>query len=333
MKRIMALGLVMGGLACGSGSEETPPVSAGTSEETRRCAIERGLRESSDSGVRLIGEITTPPCDYPSSDGSWPELVTFAEVLGLSPQRGSERLAAAIQHNAANEHAAWSPHAPYSTSLDLIESCVQRSIHTNRPLAMHVAESPAERELLTSGSGPFAETLQGLGVWRDGLFPWCDDPLGMLIDKLSQAPRVLLIHGNDLRPSEIERLSQHSHISVVFCPRTHAFFQHDRHPIDQLTAAGVRVALGTDSRASNPDLNLWREVQFLLQHRVDLAPSGVLAMATTAAADALGRSDKGRIEVGCRAELGYVKTTATKPDELHEDLAQGEYTPLPIRNR
>lgn len=277
----------------------------------------------------LMGEITTPPCVYTEGDDI-PCLVTFAEVLGLSAERANERLNAAIEHNATSASAAWSPHAPYSTSRDIVDQCIEHSARTRRPLAMHVAESPEERELLRSGSGPFAETLRQLGVWREGIFPWGEDPFGVLIEHLSRAHLPLLVHGNDLQPAEIEALSQHAHMSVVFCPRTHAFFQHERHPVDRLRSAGVRVALGTDSRASNPDLNLWREVQYLLHHRGDLDPADVIAMATIAGADALGHKNKGRIAVDCRTRLGYVNTSADNLDRLHDDLAQGDYVPLAV---
>ncbi len=300
---------------------------SGTTAESKQAAIEAGLNELRQSGVRLAGEITTAPCNYPSGVTE-PELVTFAEVLGLGRDRADERLEAAVRHNLANRNGGWSPHAPYSTSPETIRRCVELAVQHDRPLAMHVAESPAERELLCDGTGPFAEALRSLGVWRDELFPWGSDPYGRLIDRLAKAPRVLLIHGNDLIDAEIGRLRSYSHITVVYCPRTHAFFDHARHPVDRMLGAGVRVALGTDSRASNPDLNLWREVQFLLKHRVDLAPEAILRMATLHGADAFGRSDLGRIEVGCQSGIGYVQTDAKKIDDVYADFAQRDYTPI-----
>ncbi len=52
-------------------------------------------------------------------------------------------------------------------------------------------------------------------------------------------------------------------MSVVYCPRTHAFFGHEPYPLAELLQRGVRVALGTDSRASNPDLDMWTEMRFV----------------------------------------------------------------------
>ena len=71
--------------------------------------------------------------------------------------------------------------------------------------------------------------------------------------------------------------------------------------------AGIRVVLGTDSRASNPDLNLWKEVQFLLNHRTDLDPYAILKMATVAGADAL---------LGAGSEIGTITAGSTRIDDL-----------------
>lgn len=296
----------------------------GTTAESKHSAIEKGLVELYETGTSLAGEITTPPCSY-SRDHRKIELFSFAEVLGLDSSRAAERFGAAVAHNEAYKFAGLSPHSPYSTSLPTVDRCVDYAIRFDRPLAMHVAESPDERELLSTGDGPFSEALQSMGVWRDGLFPWGDNPLEMLIDRLAKAPRALLIHGNHLNNQEIQQISQHKSLTVVYCPRTHSFFRHEKHPVDRMLSAGVRVALGTDSRASNPDLSLWNEVQHLLVHRPDLDPNAVLKMATIGGADALGRTDIGRIEVGARPGLGYVEIEGKTIKDVYGDLTRGKF--------
>ena len=246
---------------------------------SREDSIRLGLAESRKAGVSLLGEITTPPAQYPRREGD-PLLACFAEVLGLSAVRSQERFASAIMQTECDPWCGLSPHAPYSTSRETIQRCVNRSKQTGRSLAMHVAESPAERELLQSGRGTFVDSLANLGLLVDGRFPWSEDPYHWLIDVLSQASRVLLIHGNDLTKDEINKLIPHHHVTIVYCPRTHAYFGYELHPISQMLQAGVRVAIGTDSRASNPDLSVWREVQYLLDRRSDLDPASVIAMAT-----------------------------------------------------
>ena len=131
-----------------------------------------------------------------------------------------------------------------------------------------------------------------------------------------------------LNESEIRLLAEYPHITVVYCPRTHHFFRYDSHPVDQLLSSGVRVALGTDSRASNPDLNLWNEVQFLLNHRSDLDPLSVFRMATWSGSEALGRTDIGCIRPGCIAKFGMVRSDASSLEDLFGDCAMNGYEPL-----
>ncbi len=315
---------------------------------SRDDSVRSGIEQSRRWGSSLIGEITTPPCnvgldnvgldnvgldddglvDDRSRDGD-PVLAGFAEVLGLSAARSTERMQAALAHMALNPDCGLSPHSPYSTTRETILACVKHSQATRCSLAMHVAESPAERELLEHATGPLQESLERLGVLGEGLFPWAAMPFKWLIEALSGSTRALLIHGNDLRAAEIAMIAAHPHLSVVYCPRTHAFFGYDKHPVAEMIRGGVRVAIGTDSLASNPDLSVWGEVQYLLAHRQDLDPTEVLRMATIHGADALGYPKLGRIEVGCECRLGYVKTRATAIAGLHRDFAEQRFQALP----
>jgi cytosine/adenosine deaminase-related metal-dependent hydrolase len=302
------------------------------SAEDRRNAIRSGLAESVAGGVGLIGDVATTPSEYPGPMDAF--VVSFAEVLGLSAERAEQRYEAAEQHAASLSHRRLlrfgvSPHAPYSTPLSLVRRCVDLASASGSPVAMHVAESPLERQLVESGSGRFAEALRGAGLWRDGLFPWPDrHPLIELIARLAEAPRALLIHGNDLNADEICAIADHDQLSVVYCPRTHHFFGYPPHPVQELLKAGVRVALGTDSRASNPDLSLWKEVQFLLLHRPDLDPQAILRMATLSGADALlGSGSKfGTIAPGSGGidSLVAVATQGKSLNQVWGDFADGE---------
>jgi aminodeoxyfutalosine deaminase len=90
---------------------------------------------------------------------------------------------------------------------------------------------------------------------------------------------------------------------VVYCPRTHAYFGHPRYPLTSLVAAGARVALGTDSRASNPDLEMLKELRFAAAKHPEVAPAELLKMATIHGAEALGLDQGiGSLHVGKRAE-------------------------------
>ncbi len=128
------------------------------------------------------------------------------------------------------------------------------------------------------------------------------------LERLATAPRALVIHGNYLTPGDIEFLADRSErTTVVYCPRTHAYFGHDDYPLADMLAAGVAIALGTDSRASNPNLNLLEEMKFAVRRHPAVSPETILALGTLAGARALGlEKSAGSLEIGKQASFVVV---------------------------
>src|SRR5207302_10143605 len=110
---------------------------------------------------------------------SWPILagtslsaVVFREFLGLTEARALESLTNARGWLA--EHVATptcrpglSPHAPYSVRSSLFLEFNAMARRAGVPLMTHLAESPAELELLGRRLGPFIAFLKDLGVWDE----------------------------------------------------------------------------------------------------------------------------------------------------------------------
>src|SRR5262249_10375273 len=144
-----------------------------------------------------------------------------------------------------------------------------------------LAESLEEIELLAHQSGLFVDFLQQLGVWDpEGLVSKPEEVL-ILCNQVEQA---LFVHGNYLDPAAPIPPGG----TIVYCPPTHARFGHAPHPLRKFLDQGVRVALGTDSLASNPDLDLLAEARFVAEHHPDLPGDAVLRMITLSGAEALG---------------------------------------------
>lgn len=287
---------------------------------TESQAIRQGAREAHAGGARLICEIASPPWVV-GGDPLATEIMAFAEVLGLADSRAEERLAAAEAHllaiaKYASVTGGISPHAPYSTSLETIRRSIDLACRNRVGIAMHLAESAAERELLESGTGPFAQRLRALGVYREACFGRGPQAMLEILRLLAAAPFALVVHGHDLRDDEIGFLIQQPRMSLVYCPRTQAFFGHDPGGLNRMLRQNGRIALGTDSRASNPDLSIWNEMRWLWAHRPDIDWQRVLRMGTVAGADAVLRPDLGRIEPGAVCGLIGVPGKADRPDQL-----------------
>ena len=79
---------------------------------------------------------------------------------------------------------------------------------------------------------------------------------------------------------------------------------------------GINVALGTDSRASNPDLNLLNEMKAVRVEFPEISPKKIVEMATLGGAQALGLQQKlGSLKPGKRAIFSVASITETSMDE------------------
>jgi len=273
-----------------------------------------GLAECLASGTTLVGDIS-------ADGGSWSMLadtplraVVFRELIGLPKDRAERAWQSAQRWLGAcpprpNCRPGLSPHAPYSARVSLIKAVASSGL----PVAVHLAESLAERELLEEHAGPFVPFLQEFGAW---------DPVGLakspehvLRLAASDAP-TLFIHGNYLAASAAVPTTA----SVVYCPRTHAAFGHSPHSFHDMRGRNIRVALGTDSLASNPDLSILNEIRFLHVEYPELRGELLLQLATLKGAEALGWADScGSLEEGKSADfivLPLPEREAVDPHEL-----------------
>jgi cytosine/adenosine deaminase-related metal-dependent hydrolase len=283
------------------------------SVERRYQAAERGLQEVARTGTAAVGEIASPGWPEAAFQASPLDTTVFLELLGLAPQRVEPLLASAAAHLAnpaspSKWRAGLAPHASYTISLELLARTCPLSRQYQAPVALHLAETREELELLQSGTGPFVPLLQAFDAWHPDVIPRGTRPLDFL-RVLAQAHRALVIHGNYLNSEEITFLAARAaRMSLVYCPRTHAYFGHEPYPLASLLAAGVNVAVGTDSRASNPDLDLWGELRYLQRDFGDaVAGANVLRMGTLAGAAALGiDQDRGSLAPGKAAWLTIV---------------------------
>jgi cytosine/adenosine deaminase-related metal-dependent hydrolase len=294
--------------------------------------VEEGLREGVSSGTTAIGEIAGAP---PQTDFSMADVTAFLELRGprsvdVEPQLGA---AAAFLRLPFDYRQGLSPHAPYTIHGALLDGIVNLCRSRNAPLAMHLAESREEIEFLRSGQGPVRDLLDERGLWESDSSARLPTPLDYL-QRLSAAPRTLVIHGNYLNDEEIDYLAaQRDRMSVVFCPRTHAYFGHEPHPWQKMLERGVNVCLGTDSRASNPDLSMLDEVRFLVR-QLGASPSEALRLGTLAGAKALGIDDQyGTLTPGKKASFACIQLAHNSRGDAYERLLNRKSQPGMIFHR
>jgi aminodeoxyfutalosine deaminase len=186
-----------------------------------------------------------------------------------------------------------SPHAPYSTSIQLVEAAVELSRRHRCLLAMHLAETSEEIELLSNHTGPLRGFLEERNVWPRDPHEVLPSSTAPYLETLAEAARVLVIHGNLLSPAELDLLACHrDRMALVHCPRTHSYFQRASFDLSGHLARGVRIAIGTDSCASNPDVSMLGELQAMMRMYPQVSPEQLWSLVTTEGARALSLADR-----------------------------------------
>lgn len=181
--------------------------------------------------------------------------VSYLEFFGLA-----ERADAAIDHVRAALDAEVAggaielgiqPHAPYTVSVRGYERAAE--VAGGRPLCTHLAESPAERDLIVDGEGDMRAFLTDMGLWDEAVaaeFGRARSPVAQAIGVLPDSPPALAVHLNDVDDRDIEALAARG-VRAAYCPRSSDYFgAADRfgpHRYRDLLAAGIPVGLGTDS--------------------------------------------------------------------------------------
>ena len=111
--------------------------------------------------------------------------------------------------------------------------------------------------------------------------------------------------------------------TLVTCPRSNEYVGVGDPPVERFYRSGVPVAIGTDSLASNDDLNLFSELAALRRLAPSVPAASLLESATVNGARALGfESETGTIEPGRDASLIAVDLPSTVVD-VEEYLVSG----------
>ena len=250
------------------------------------------------NGVTTVGDVEMAPELLPDVWTATPlRVLSFLEMTGVRSRRPPpEIIGEAVDKIASLTdsrcRAGFSPHAPYSTTPELLRLAAKTARERKLRLAVHVAESEPEFEMFSLGRGKMFEWIARSG--RDMSDCGHGSPVRHLEAQDALGPELLAIHVNHLAPGDARLLARRK-VSVAHCPRTHAYFKRRPFPFAELSAARVNLCLGTDSLASinqyrkqKPELNLFEEMRVFAGANPGVAPRKILHLATVNGARALG---------------------------------------------
>jgi cytosine/adenosine deaminase-related metal-dependent hydrolase len=282
-----------------------------TAVETEPGARRQAALDAARAAVRLgtaaVGDVGNRLDAAPAIGEAGLAGVLFHELIGSRDAATGDALADAARERAAAAPG-WpaaleyvpAPHAPYSVGPDLFRRIFAAAAATGRATSVHVAEDEDEIALLRDGTGRWPDLLRGLGVDPATRVPGAR-PMAYLaalgaFDGPAPPLLVHMVHADQ----EDRRIARDVNATVVLCPRSNLHIGGRLAPVDRLLEDGLRLALGTDSLASTPDLSLWGEMATLAAHFPSVPAHRWLEAATRNGARALGLRAHGALAPGKR---------------------------------
>lgn len=287
------------------------------------------IGEARASGTGLVGDISnTLVTAALLRDAAMPahvfyELLRFNAADSESMTREARMKADADADASANVRISLAPHAPYSVSPALFAAIrADLEAHPGQVSSVHLGESPEEIEFIKRGTGPWRVLLEELGVWTDAWQAPGISPVRYLEQLGFLDRRVLAVHGVQFDGDDLDRLRSRD-MTVVSCPRSNQQVGVGAPPLEAFYAMDVKVAFGTDSLASAPDLNMFAELAEARRIAPRVPARALLESATRRGALALGFEEHyGTLEGGKRAEVIAVRIPPAVSD-VEEYLVSG----------
>ena len=302
-------------------------------------AIDSGVAALLSTGTVAVGEVTNSLASLESLATAPLLARVFHEVYGVGRESAFACLDRAVAARKvlgelpSNVSYVVSPHTPYSMHPDLLREVMQRAVSRGERVSIHVAEHAAERAFMMDGSGPLADFLRKVGRYGDWHAP-ARSSIDYLEGLSMLTPEVIVVHLTDARHDELARVAAMG-CPVVLCPRSNLHIEVRLPPLLELLSLGVRPALGTDSLASSPNLDVLGEAKALHARFPTVAPRTLLAMAMGHGADALGLAHRvGRMRVGLAPGLIAWNHGSRAPEDPESFVLQfPDKTPREILSR
>ena len=275
-----------------------------TADEVQQ-AMEQADKALFDNGTVAVGDISNTDVSRAVKLSSRIKYHTFVEILGFDPARANAIWAAgdAVKKAFSPLPATVVPHAPYTVSSTLLQ-CIATA---DEPLiSIHNQETTAENRFYTHGSGGVQELYAALGMDISYFEPTGKSSLQSYLPYMPKK-KTLLVHNTFTDKDDIIFANQQQQeLFWCLCPNANIYIENTLPDVQMLLESGVNITLGTDSLASNHQLNILAEMK-TLQHHKKVDFETLLRWATWNGAEFLGMTDQlGSITPGKKPGLNLI---------------------------
>ncbi|MPZ87519.1 MAG: amidohydrolase family protein [Nitriliruptorales bacterium] len=308
------------------------------SDEAWSRSAYRGVQQALRAGSTTVGDVVRRGPAVPAASRAGLAGDSWVQVTMVDVEH-ADSVAAQVEHAlglpAKGRRVGIAPHSPSLLGTGVLQALAALAQRMAAPLHVEAAETQGEVAALRSGEGPLAAWAREHAY----AFEWLDggtdlSPMRYLDACGALGPHTSVVHAVFADVLEARLLADRG-ASVVCCPRANTLRSAGDAPLERYADAGVRLALGTGSTASVPDLDLLAEaaawVALARRREMMFWPSSVgpitleeqaIRLATVDGAWAMGWGGQaGVLEPGRSADLLGVEIT-TKPETAYRDLVE-----------
>ncbi len=280
-----------------------------TSNEEIQAAIQQAETEMQQNGIVAVGDISNTANSFSVKSSSSLYYHTFIELLGFNPANATTILATGktLQESAttAGLPNSITAHAPYSVSDTLFRDIAQHS----HLLTVHNQESAAENLFFEQKQGDFLRLYQHFGLSIDYFTATSNSSLQSYLTHIPKNKKLQLVHNTFTTVSDSAFAHQsHSDIYWCLCPNANLYIENRLPNLTHFLPYSNYITIGTDSLASNNQLDILSELLTIHQQFPDIAFATLLQWATYNGAKFLGIEHQyGSIEAGKKPGLLLLK--------------------------
>lgn len=270
-------------------------------EEEILAAIEKAEDEMLANGIVAVGDICNNALTILQKTRGRLYYHNFIEASGFNPDIATQRFERATQiyekyrdmlfineHHSPLGAGGIVPHAPYSVADELWELIIH--FPGNHLMTIHNQETAAENEWFINKTGELAELYEKMNIDASFFQPTGKSSLQSYLPKFMRNQSVILVHNVHTSKEDII----FSKLPIVncqlfwcLCPNANQYITGQLPDIDMLMKNDCEIVLGTDSLASNHQLNILEEIKTIQKHFRHIEMETMLRWATSNGAKAL----------------------------------------------
>ena len=264
-------------------------------EDEKNAAMKAAAQELYNSGTVAVGDIcntTDSLLVKQSSLMHWHNFIEVSGFVGAVAQKRFEEAAEIMEAFASTlttaQQISMVPHAPYSVSANLFGLINEAS--STKTISIHNQECAAENELYLNKSGGFLELYRNFGIDISDFAATGERSLESWLPYFTKQQRIILVHNTFTKKEDLNFAANYDSIEQIYfclCPNANLYIENTLPDVALLLQENCNIVIGTDSYASNDQLNMYEEVKTICKNFPTIDLPTALQWATINGAKAL----------------------------------------------